>query len=91
MENSDRCILRYVGLCFLKAPLTSPYNFDSGTAFYNLIVGPHKVKGQQWEKSNLVLNCRLPYLVFGLSVLEKLYGIVKQYTELSRFSPFLML
>lgn len=72
---------------FSKVPVTAPYNFDSGTAFYNLIVGPHKVKsvicvdsfqisgeigytpfvsqkGQQWEKSNLVLNCRLPYLVF---------------------------
>jgi len=42
MENSTRCILLYVGLCFLKVPLTASYNFDSGTAFYNLIVGPHK-------------------------------------------------
>lgn len=44
MENSTRCILLYVGLCFLKVPLIAPYNFGSGTAFCNLIVGPHKVK-----------------------------------------------
>lgn len=42
MENSTRCILLYVGLCFLKVPLIALYNFDSGTAFSNLIVGPHR-------------------------------------------------
>lgn len=26
-----------------QCPLTAFYNFDSGTAFYNLIVGPHRV------------------------------------------------
>lgn len=32
------CMWDYV---FLKVPLTASYNFGSGTAFYNLIVGPH--------------------------------------------------
>lgn len=39
-----RCILLYVGLCFLKVPLTTSYTFDSGTAFCILIVGPHMGK-----------------------------------------------
>lgn len=31
------------GTLLSQGPLTALYNFDSGSAFYNLIVGPHRV------------------------------------------------
>ena len=31
------------GTLLSQGPLTALYNFDSGSAFYNLIAGPHRV------------------------------------------------
>lgn len=31
------------GTLLSQGPLTALYNFDSGSAFYNLIVGPYRV------------------------------------------------
>lgn len=36
------------GTMLSQDPLTALYNFDSGSAFYNLIVGPHGVNLFVW-------------------------------------------
>lgn len=51
------------GTLLSQGPLTALYNFDSGSAFYNLIVGPHRVSLNLYGFISSLLGCLSPHTV----------------------------